>query len=216
MRNQTQPAVRQHLGRGQHRLQSILKVVGISLLAAALVVPLWPARTVAAAPSAAPAPGLSAVLSAAAAPASPAAGSGEARLFAFVNEARQAEGLEPLTWDPALSHVAAAHAQDMITAGYFGHISATDGTPAHRAHAAGIEFSRLGENLAGNSDLADAHRMLMESPTHRANIMGPEFTQVGITVIEGGPYGYMIVEMFTVPAAPAIANATAVVSGNAR
>lgn len=89
----------------------------------------------------------------------------------------------------------------MIEYGYFGHISATDGTPARRANRAGVRFARLGENLAGNSDLADAHRMLMNSPTHRANILDPDFQRVGLAVVKGGPYGYMIVENFIVPAA---------------
>ena len=88
----------------------------------------------------------------------------------------------------------------MIQNGYFGHISATDGTPARRANRGGIRFTRLGENLAGNSDLADAHRMLMNSPTHRANILDPAFQRVGLAVVRGGPYGYMIVEEFIVPA----------------
>jgi len=125
---------------------------------------------------------------------------GETAILASINEARKASGLAPVVWDPSLSRVARGHAQDMIQNGYFGHISATDGTPARRANKGGIRFTRLGENLAGNSDLADAHRMLMNSPTHRANILDPGFQRVGLAVVRGGPYGYMIVEEFIVPA----------------
>lgn len=114
--------------------------------------------------------------------------------------------------------------------------ASTDGETARRANKGGIRFTRLGENLAGNSDLADAHRMLMNSPTHRANILDPSFQRIGLAVVRGGPYGYMIVEEFIVPAptvatrpvasnpqpgtqssaAPPIASTTDAASGHAR
>ena len=211
MRNKSRPAVAQYHhqhGRGPQTQHHLIRHMLAALLVSVLVVPVLPApRALAAsdapataAQTAAPAPVATVAQTA------PAPGSLEARLFASINQEREREGLQALTWDPALSRVAEAHARDMIDHDYFGHISSTDGTPAGRAHRGGIAFKRLGENLAGNTDVADAHRMLMASPTHRANILDSGFSHVGIAVVKGGPYGYMIVEMFTAPAA-AIADA---------
>lgn len=199
MRNKSRPAVAQYHhqhGRGPQTQHHLIRHMLAALLVSVLVVPVLPAPRALAASDA----------PATAAKAAPAPGSLEARLFASINQEREREGLQALTWDPALSRVAEAHARDMIDHDYFGHISSTDGTPAGRAHRGGIAFKRLGENLAGNTDVADAHRMLMASPTHRANILDSGFSHVGIAVVKGGPYGYMIVEMFTAPAA-AIADA---------
>lgn len=41
----------------------------------------------------------------------------------------------------------------------------------------------------------------MASPTHRANILDAKYQRVGIAVVHGGIYGYMIVEIF-IEAAP--------------
>lgn len=117
-------------------------------------------------------------------------------LFELVNVERLRAGREALVLDPALIIAAERHARDIIARGYFGHLDPDGVTPARRARLAGVEFGVLGENLAGNTSIADAHRMLMASPAHRGNILNSRYSRVGIAVITGGPYGLMIVEMF--------------------
>lgn len=214
MENRTRPAVRPagtHTGRSRRSpwIQTLASLVAASALL--LLLPAMPAGAdgAGAAPQTQAATPLhDLTLAPHAAPANladlpQAPTDGEAAILAYINEARTAAGLAPVAWDPLLSRVARSHALDMIANRYFGHISATDGTPARRANKGGVRFTRLGENLAGNSDLADAHRMLMDSPTHRANILDPDFQRVGLAVVRGGPYGLMIVEEFIVPAPPA-------------
>src|SRR5579872_6935687 len=47
----------------------------------------------------------------------------ERAMLADLNAVRKTHGLPPLEYDPQLSEVARAHAQDMLARGYFGHIS---------------------------------------------------------------------------------------------
>jgi len=55
----------------------------------------------------------------------------------------------------------------------------------------------VGENLAYARDVQLAHRLLMNSPGHRANILSPIYRWIGIGVMDGGPYGVIVVEDFT-------------------
>ena len=123
------------------------------------------------------------------------------QLVNLVNAERQRHGISPLVYDPVLASVAEAHARDMIGRGYFGHISPRGTTPAGRVGRAGLRFSALGENLAGDTSVTDAHRLLVASPPHRANLLNAAYTRMGVAVVEGGPYGLMIVELFLSPAA---------------
>lgn len=123
----------------------------------------------------------------------------EAQMLAMVNEERAAIGLRPLTLDPRLVPVGRAHSEEMFRLRYFGHVSPVTGTPFDRIEAAGIRYSRAGENLAYAHSVAVAHRGLMESPGHRANILRPEFTRLGIGVISAGPYGRMFTQVFLTP-----------------
>lgn len=117
-------------------------------------------------------------------------------LVNLVNSEREDARLSPLILDERLCIVARRHAEDMIRSGYFGHVSPNSGTLAGRLAAAGVTFGKAGENLAGNTSVSDAHRMLMESPVHRGNVLNSEFTRIGAAVVKGGPYGMMIVEVF--------------------
>jgi hypothetical protein len=113
-----------------------------------------------------------------------------------INEERKAIGMEELILNDRLSEVAAKHAQDMIDHEFFGHYSPITGTLAARIREAGLKAVKVGENLAGHSHPSLAHDMLMSSPSHRGNMLDPQFDSVGIAVIKGGTYGYMIVEVF--------------------
>lgn len=123
----------------------------------------------------------------------------EAQMVALVNQERINVGLQPLTVDPRLIPVARQHSEEMFRLKYFGHQSPVTGSPFDRLAAAGIHYTRAGENLAYAQSVAVAHQGLMSSPGHRENILRPEFTRIGIGVISAGPYGKMFTQMFLTP-----------------
>ncbi|MDX1662556.1 MAG: CAP domain-containing protein [Candidatus Promineifilaceae bacterium] len=114
----------------------------------------------------------------------------------LINEARAAEGLAPVIWDPVAAEVARQHARDMIERDYFGHRNLEGYGPDLRYGLAGGEhavqenlyaFVRLGEGRLPFASWADlvqtAHHELMASPGHRQNILNPAHTHVGIGVV---------------------------------
>jgi uncharacterized protein YkwD len=112
-------------------------------------------------------------------------------LLDSMNEARRAEGLAQLEWDPSLEEVAYARARNLVTNGYFDHY-APDGESAFSELAArGIRYRLAGENLARNNyietrTVAAAFDGLMNSPGHRANILEPRFSSVGVAAVRDG------------------------------
>ena len=123
----------------------------------------------------------------------------ERQMFDLVNDERQSAGLQPLAWDDKLVPVARAHSEEMFKLKYFSHTSPVAGSPFDRLKAAGITYTRAGENLAYAQSVTIAHRGLMESQGHRENILRPEFTKIGIGVISAGPYGRMFTQLFLTP-----------------
>ena len=123
----------------------------------------------------------------------------ERQMFDLVNEERSAVGLRPLTWDDRLLPVARQHSEEMFRLKYFAHQSPVSGSPFDRLKAAGITYSRAGENLAYAQSVSVAHRGLMQSQGHRENILRPEFTRVAVGVMSAGPYGRMFTQLFVTP-----------------
>ncbi|MHB8158372.1 MAG: CAP domain-containing protein [Desulfocucumaceae bacterium] len=120
----------------------------------------------------------------------------EQRMLSSVNAERVKNGLSALTPNLKLTGVARLKAKDLIDKNYFGHTSPTYGSPFDMMHQFGITYRTAGENLAGAPSVDTAHTNLMNSPGHRANILNSSFREVGIGVIDGGPYGKMFVQMF--------------------
>ena len=123
----------------------------------------------------------------------------ERQMFDLVNEERIAVGLRVLAWDDRLLPVARQHSEEMFRLKYFAHQSPVSGSPFDRLKAAGITYSRAGENLAYAQSVSVAHRGLMQSQGHRENILRPEFTRIAIGVVSAGPYGRMFTQMFLTP-----------------
>lgn len=117
-------------------------------------------------------------------------------MFNLINEARTQKGLSELEFDLELSAVAAMHAKDMVERNYFAHQTPDGESPADRVLKQNISFKVLGENLAGNIDVEDAHRMLMNSDGHRANILDGRFGRVGVGIVKCVQYGKMMVQKF--------------------
>ena len=117
-------------------------------------------------------------------------------MLSLINNERKAQGLPTLTMNSSLSSAARAHSQDMINRGFFNHVNPDGLTPSDRARNVGYNFIALGENICGNPSIDAGHSSLMGSPAHRANILNPSYKEVGIGIIDGGPYGKMITQLF--------------------
>ncbi len=121
----------------------------------------------------------------------------ESEMFKMVNRERSKAGVSELKWRIELVPVARAHAVDMWTRNYFGHVSPEGKDVGNRLEAAGVSYLVAGENLALAPTLQTAHTGLMNSEGHRHNILDPEFNRIGIGVIDNGIYGKIFVQVFT-------------------
>lgn len=120
----------------------------------------------------------------------------EKQMLSLVNKERTSRGVGALQSNLELAKVARVKAKDMIDKGYFSHTSPTYGSPFDMMRQFGIRFGYAGENLAGAPTVSSAHTNLMNSSGHRRNILNDNFDEVGIGVVDGGPYGKMFVQMF--------------------
>lgn len=120
----------------------------------------------------------------------------EARLFKLINQERAKAGLPLLKIDPVLTELARAKSRDMVGHNYFGHISERFGSIYDQLETENIVYLHAAENLAGGRELDRVHQRLLASPAHRGNILNPKFKRVGIGIVNGGPYGKMITQIF--------------------
>jgi uncharacterized membrane protein required for colicin V production len=123
----------------------------------------------------------------------------ERQMLELVNDERRSVGLRELQWDDRLVPVARQHSEEMFRLKYFSHTSPVTGSPFDRLKAAGITYTRAGENLAYAQSVTIAHLGLMESQGHRENILRPEFTRFAVGVMSAGPYGRMFTQLFITP-----------------
>jgi len=120
----------------------------------------------------------------------------EQQMVNLVNQERIKQGLKPYEVDMRLVKAARMKSQDMIDKNYTSHISPTYGSPFDMLKSMGITYKTAGENIAGAGTVDRAHTNLMNSSGHRANILYPTYNKIGIGIIQGGPYGLMITQMF--------------------
>lgn len=111
-----------------------------------------------------------------------------AKALALVNRDRKANGLPPLTQDPALAQVAQQQAKDMAQRGYFSSRSPEGRDIGDRLQAAGISAPSQGENLLFGEGWGErlAYRQVellerqgMYNRVHRENLLSPAHTHVG-------------------------------------
>ena len=102
-----------------------------------------------------------------------------AELLILINDERTGHGLAPLVASVPATEIAEAWSGHMAELDDLAHNDEWFAPSTKARMGAGI----VGENVAVNRDLADAHRRLMSSPGHRANVLDPRFHQVGIGVV---------------------------------
>jgi len=118
----------------------------------------------------------------------------EEEVFRFTNDARQREGLSPLSWDDALAELARAHSEDMFDNNYFNHKDLSGCNSICRMTKSGYPWKKMGENIhrmiGYDMSTADTAQKIvndwLNSPSHRANLLNPSFTKVGIGVAQEG------------------------------
>jgi uncharacterized protein YkwD len=118
-----------------------------------------------------------------------------------VNLERQRQGLSPLTPGPLLTTSARAHSQDMISRGYFSHVTPEGLTLRDRLADLGLKYTYTGENIQRNvqpqaNTVAYAINWFMDSRPHRNNILHNHYTRLGVGVAEGPAGWYTFVLVF--------------------
>jgi uncharacterized protein YkwD len=123
----------------------------------------------------------------------------------LANQERAAAGVPALTMRADVTSVAVAHSQAMAGDGNLRHNDDYFTSASHNA----LNAKLLGENVAQNPDVDDAHHRLMNSEGHRANLLDPHFSVVGIAVVRDGDGEYWITQDFLEPRPAAVAVAPA-------
>lgn len=100
-------------------------------------------------------------------------------VFRLVNEAREAEGLAPLTLDDKLCEAAQIRAQELETLS--SHTRPDGSRFSTVLDDMNITRKIAGENLAGGQDTSqEVMETWMSSSGHRKNILNPSFAKIGI------------------------------------
>ena len=110
----------------------------------------------------------------------------EKLLFDSVNRERAAKELRLLKWDEGLNRAARKHAELMAEQNLLLHRLPEEPDLAARAREAGVNFSRITENIGMAAFPGGFHEGWMHSPGHRANILDAAVDSIGIAVVEGG------------------------------
>ncbi len=120
----------------------------------------------------------------------------QTEMLGYINAARKASGLSPLTLNTKLCDGAYLKSKDMAVNNYFSHTSPTYGSPFNMMQSLGISYSAAGENIAMHSSVKGAHDALMNSSGHRANILSQNFSKVGLGFYQEGKSLY-VTQWFT-------------------
>jgi uncharacterized protein YkwD len=121
----------------------------------------------------------------------------ELTMLYLLNRERTAAGHAPLTPHATIRAAARAHARELFTMGYLSHRSRDGRWPNQRVKELGVRVRLVGENLAYAATVRDAHDALLASRQHRHNILYPGYRLAGIAVLDGGPFGVLIVQDFS-------------------
>lgn len=102
-----------------------------------------------------------------------------AEVARLVNEERAKAGLAPLTINNRAASAAQTRAKEITTS--FSHTRPNGSSFSTALDAAGVRYSRSGENIAyGQRTPQAVMNAWMNSSGHRANILNPNFTEIGV------------------------------------
>jgi uncharacterized protein YkwD len=118
-------------------------------------------------------------------------------VLCLVNAQRHNRGLTKLQVNGLLRDTASSFAQDMVSEGFFSHVSPSGSTLISRVRRSGyLEGARtwsaaenIGYATTALSTPREIVRSWMGSTGHRRNILDSRFRDVGVGVASGTPYG---------------------------
>lgn len=120
----------------------------------------------------------------------------EEETLKLINEYRKQNGLNELKPISKLQEIAKLKADDIVENEYFSHISQNLGTPFEMLQDNGIDYTKAGENLAGNTKPEGAVKAWINSPSHNENLLKSEYEYTGLSVIDSPVYGKVFVQLF--------------------
>lgn len=112
-------------------------------------------------------------------------------LLSATNAQRTSYGVGSLAINGKLNAAAQAKAVDMVTKGYWSHVSPDGKQPWWFITNAGYSYTSAGENLAyGFMSSSSAVTGWMNSPSHKTNMLNGVFTEVGFGIADTDNYSY--------------------------
>jgi len=124
----------------------------------------------------------------------------ELRMAELVNVEREARGLPPLAFSPALAGVAREYSTKMASARRVHHDF--DRPIEEKVLAVLPDTCTFGENLSKHTSIDYSLGDLMVSPGHRANLLSERFTIIGIGIARGTDGFLYITQEFARPCDP--------------
>jgi uncharacterized protein YkwD len=121
----------------------------------------------------------------------------EARMAELIDVEREARGLPPFAFSPALSEVARKYSARMAAARSVQHD--LENPVEERIRAAHPDTCTFGENVSKHTSIDYSLGDLMASPGHRANILSERFTRIGVGIARGADGFLYITQEFARP-----------------
>jgi uncharacterized protein YkwD len=125
------------------------------------------------------------------------------KVLSLGNRQRRLHGLHELRWNVALAEQARLQSMNMMERGFFSHIDPVRGALSARLQAAGIQWSRCGENIFREQGMEDppdaAVEGWMKSHAHRQSLLDPLFTETGVGIAISPDTEYFITQEFIRP-----------------
>jgi uncharacterized protein YkwD len=126
------------------------------------------------------------------------------RIFRRINELRAVRGAPALIWSNAIA--TCAHEQSIRKAKlrFPGHNDPERGDVSARLNAAGIRWSRCGENLFMERGWEDPVNFAVtfwwySTSGHQQNLLAPEFTESAIGVVKADDDSFFVTQIFVTP-----------------
>jgi len=116
----------------------------------------------------------------------------EHELLRLANESRARAGLPPLKVDEGLTAAAREHAEAMARKRQLSHQLEGEPPLTQRLARSALQLARVGENVAYDVGVEQAHRGLMHSPPHRANLLNASYNVVGFAAVRNGCRLYVV------------------------
>ena len=122
------------------------------------------------------------------------------KIFTLANRQRLLHGVHELAWSDTVAAQAREQSMNMMDRGFFSHTDPVRGVLAARLSAAGIPWSRCGENIFrehGADDPTDeAVERWMKNDSHRQSLLDPLFTHTGVGIAISPDTEYFITQQF--------------------